>query len=133
MSFAASRYFEDESGNITRFKGDRYLVRYDETLCAVLRGTMCTKHRETLDHLRETVGEFHTGYAVTTGEALAATPKFVHASEDASIVYVTVVKKKANECTVLQETQPVVSALSNYSASPSFGYYSEQCDGLPWE
>jgi hypothetical protein len=133
MSFAASRYFEDESGNITRFEGDRYLVRYDETLCAVLRGTKCTEHHETLEHLRETMKRFHTEYAVTTGEALAATPKFVHASADANKVYVTVVKKKANECTVLQETQPVVSASSNYSASQSFGYYSEQCDGLPWE
>lgn len=133
MSFAASRYFEDESsGQKTTFTGDTYLVRYDETLCAVLRGEKCTKHGETLEHLRKTIKRFHREYAVTTGTDLASQNKFVRAREEEPNVYVTVVKK-ASEYTVLQEAQPVVSAVSHYSAIPSFGYYSEQCDGLPWE
>ena len=128
MSFPASRLWEDENRNTGSFTDETYLVQYDATLCAVLRGEKCRKHEESLEHLDRTVKRFHREYGVTTGESLASRPKFVHAIQDGASLYLTVVKN-GGAYTALQGAPGAPGAPSGVS---SFGYYSEQCDGLPW-
>ena len=126
MSFPATRHLVDENEQTGSFTDETYLVQYDATLCAVLRGEKCKKHKETLEHLERTVKLFHAESVVTTGESLASRPKFVHASQDGASLYVTGVKK-GEVYTPLQQAPSVAP-----SGVSSFGYYSEQCDGLPW-